>query len=90
MNLIGKLQVIFDHAFTKEGNHITKAIILNKHGKFMAKGHSECTNPNCFSKDDGRKRALKAAFAKEKNLSKRQRASFWEAYRTEMTKEPRW
>lgn len=90
MNKIGNLNVIFSHSFNADAEPETRTVVLNKHGKFISEGIAVASKQSSNCKDVGRKLALKSAFRKADNLTKPQRTKFWEAYRTTMTKTPRW
>lgn len=55
---------------------------------FQINAHSKCVDTDMYWKDKGRKIALKRAL-EHSTLSKEDKASVWEEYRT-MTKIPRW
>tara|TARA_R110000772_G_scaffold57842_4_gene130928 strand:- start:4579 stop:4851 length:273 start_codon:yes stop_codon:yes gene_type:complete len=90
MNKIGNLNVIFSHSFNKDHEPETRTVVLNKNGKFISEGIAVADQKSTSSRDMGRKMALKSAFRKANDLTKRQRTAFWEAYRTTMTANPRW
>lgn len=55
---------------------------------FQINAQSKCVNTDMYSRDKGRKIALKRAL-EASTLSKEVKASIWEEYRT-MTTPPRW
>lgn len=87
---IGNLQVMFDHHFNKKQQRVVKSTVFSKDGKYITQGTATCSKKDNFCKDTGRRKSLAVAFARDKSLTKEERTAFWESYRTDMTKRPRW
>jgi len=57
--------------------------------KLLSVGMVTCSKNDCFNKKIGRKKAIANALNKS-SISKENRETLWQNYRTKMTKKPRW
>jgi len=68
---------------------LTICIIINDNIECPYEGEAICSWDDNFSYDIGRKISLSRALERA-DLPKKERRLIWEAYRTQMTKKPRW
>jgi len=89
MITLGELKIDIQRHFNAEQEHVTVAQIFDRENKLLTRGRSVCSNKDCNNKGKGRKIALSKAITGS-NIPKDVRRDFWEQYRTNMTKSPRW
>ena len=86
---LGNLKVDINHTFDKEGRHVITAQIFDQETKLINRAKTTCSKSDNFNRNKGRKLAISKALTGSP-VAKEERKLFWEAYRTKMTKNPRW